>query len=311
MKEVVVVSGKGGTGKTSFVASFALLARIKTKVAVGDCDVDAANLALLLRGHNIHEEPFFAGSRARVSSERCTGCGACEDVCRYDAIVVSEKVVSEKVVSETTASGEIARVDDLRCEGCRACSVVCPEEAISFKENRSGTLYQSDTLAGPMVHGALGVAQDNSGKLVTKVRQQTRIVAEERGIDLALFDGPPGIGCPVHAAIGGADLVVIVTEPSASGLHDLERMIMLGEHFKLSSVVVVNKYDLSMTMTEKIGTLALSHGTSVIGKVPFDAKVPGKLSAGETPLAVPGVRKHLEEIWSRVETILGIEDTTN
>ena len=292
MKEIVVASGKGGTGKTSFVASFALLASARKKVAVGDCDVDAANLALLLPGNNTYEEPFFAGSRARVSPEHCTGCGACEDVCRYDAIVVS---------------GEIAKVNALGCEGCRACSVVCPENAIRFKENRCGTLYQSETGVGPMVHGALGIAQDNSGKLVARVREQTRVVAEERGIELLLFDGPPGIGCPVHAAIGGADLLVIVAEPSASGLHDLERMLELGEHFKLPSAIVINKYDLNMMMTEKIETMAHIHETLVIGRVPFSTSVPKNLSAGETPLAVPRVRKHLEETWSRIENMIGVQ----
>ena len=287
MKEIVVVSGKGGTGKTSFTASFAHL--VKGPVALGDCDVDAANLALLMPGEDFLEEPFLAGQRARVDEGRCTGCGECENACRYNAIPVID---------------DLAKVNDLLCEGCRACSVVCPEECIAFVNNRAGTLFHRETSAGPMVHGALGIAQDNSGKLVAKVRAETKLTAKERNIDLAIFDGPPGIGCPVHAAVGGVDLVVAVTEPSSSGAHDLKRMLDLCDHFKLESAVVVNKYDLSMAVTEEIEEMVKKRGAHTVGRVPFDEGVPKALARGEVPLVIPQVKTALENTWRDIVRLL-------
>jgi MinD superfamily P-loop ATPase len=287
MKEIVVVSGKGGTGKTSFTAAFAHLA--KGPIALGDCDVDAANLALLMHGEDFVEEPFLAGKRARVDENRCTGCGECENACRYEAIPVIDN---------------LAMVNDLLCEGCRACSVVCPEDCITFMNNRAGTLFHRETLTGPMVHGALGIAQDNSGKLVAKVRADTKLIAMERNIDLAIFDGPPGIGCPVHASMGGVDLVVAVTEPSSSGAHDLKRMLDLCDHFKLESAVVVNKYDLSVAVTEEIEEMVLNRGAHLVGRVPFDEGVPRALARREIPLVIPAVKTALENTWGEIVQLL-------
>ncbi|MCP4600455.1 MAG: (4Fe-4S)-binding protein [Proteobacteria bacterium] len=284
MKEIVVVSGKGGTGKTSFVASFAALARVS--IALGDCDVDAANLALLMPGKDIHKEPFYAGYRARVDTDLCTGCGECIEACRYNAIRVENG---------------LAMTDDFFCEGCRACSVVCPEDAIGFVENRSGTLFHRETEAGPMVHGELGIAQDNSGKLVAKVREDTRNLAEKKGVDLILLDGPPGIGCPVHAAIGGANLVVAVSEPTPSGHHDLKRALDLCAHFKLKAVVIVNKFDLNEELSSRIEQLAINKGARPVGRVPFDKEVPRALSRGELPIVVEKVRIALEQVWDEIE----------
>ncbi len=286
MREIVVVSGKGGTGKTSFVASFAALAG--STIALGDCDVDAANLALLMPGEDTHEEPFFAGRRARVAEDLCAGCGDCVEACRYDAIDLEDG---------------LALTNDLKCEGCRACSVVCPEDAISFVENRAGTLYHRETGAGPLVHGALGIAQDNSGKLVALVRERTRALAEERGIDTILLDGPPGIGCPVHAAIGGVNLVVAVTEPTPSGLHDLRRLMDLCEHFKLDVAVLVNKFNLNGKLSYGLERMVQDRGARFLGGVPFDKEVPMALSRGESPLTVPIVRKALERAWAYVEDL--------
>jgi MinD superfamily P-loop ATPase len=283
VREIVFVSGKGGTGKTSFAAAFAHLAG--SPVVLGDCDVDAANLALLLPGEDVHAEPFFAGQRAVVNSELCNGCGACELVCRYDAIQVTD---------------ELARVADLRCEGCHGCKVICPEDAIGFSANRAGTLFLRETQVGPLVHGALGIAQDNSGKLVAKVREDVRRVGEERGIDLAILDGPPGIGCPVHAAIGRTDLVVAVTEPSPSGAHDLERLLELTHHFDLETVVIVNKFDLNPALAAEIEALSRGMGAEPIGRVPFDEEVPRALRRYETPLAVPSVAKFLGRAFESI-----------
>ncbi len=284
MKEIVVVSGKGGTGKTSLAAAFAQLAG--QPVALGDCDVDAANLGLLLPGDDVRTEPFFAGQRARVDADLCTGCGECEEVCRYDAIPVSD---------------ELARVDMLLCEGCRACQVVCPEGAIDFTENQAGMLLWRETAVGPLVHGALGIAQDNSGKLVAKVRVETRKMAEERGIDLVLLDGPPGISCPVHAAIGNVDLVVAVTEPSPSGAHDLNRLLELTRHFKLNTVVIVNKYDLNPALTSEIEAGCREYGAEPVGRVPFNEDVPRALKRHETPLVIPSLAEVLAGVWESIK----------
>lgn len=280
MREIVVVSGKGGTGKTSFAAAFAQLA--DHPVVLGDCDVDAANLALLMPGEDVLTEPFFAGQRARVDEGLCTGCGVCELICRYDAIPVVD---------------DLARADDLLCEGCRACQVVCPEGAISFADNRAGTVFLRETAVGPMVHAALGIAQDNSGKLVAKVREDVRKIAMQRGIQVAILDGPPGIGCPVHAAIGRTNLVIAVTEPSPSGAHDLERLLELTRHFDLDTVVVVNKFDLNPALTEEIEATSRKHHARPVGRVPFHEDVPRALKRHETPLSVPPVSTALTEIW--------------
>jgi MinD superfamily P-loop ATPase len=284
MKEIVVLSGKGGTGKTSLTAAFAHLAGRPT--ALGDCDVDAANLGLLLPGDDVRTESFFAGQRVRVDAKLCTGCGECEVVCRYDAIPVSD---------------ELARPDDLLCEGCRACEVVCPEGAISFVDNRAGTLLWRETAVGPMVHGALGIAQDNSGKLVAKVREETRLIAAARGLDLVLLDGPPGISCPVHAALGNVDLVIAVTEPSPSGVHDLKRLLELTRHFDLETVVIVNKFDLNPAMTAESEDLALRFKAKPVGRVPFNEDVPRALRMHETPPAIPSVAQALGEIWETMK----------
>jgi MinD superfamily P-loop ATPase len=287
VREIVVLSGKGGTGKTSFVAAFAELAG--KGVALGDCDVDASNLALLMPGEDVDEEPFFAGLRARIDENRCSLCSSCVDVCRYDALTMED--------------GQVPRVNDLNCEGCRACSVVCPEEAFTYVENRSGTLFMRETKVGPLIHASLGIAQDNSGKLVTRVRERVRTLAEERGIDTILIDGPPGIGCPVHASLTGIGLVVAVTEPTPSGAHDLERLLDLCTHFKLKAVVIVNKFDLNGKSTFKFERISEERGAELIGGVPFNKEVPMALARGAGPLTVPVVREALERIWARIELL--------
>ena len=291
MKTLVVISGKGGTGKTSFCASFAQLAG--EGVVLGDCDVAAANLALLISGEDVEREDFFAGSVATVDGELCIGCGECNIACRYEAIELSD---------------DVARVNHLRCEGCRACSVVCPVDAIQFANKRAGTILRRETALGPMVHAALGIAQDNSGKLVARVREDAQTIAKERGIGLALFDGPPGIGCPVHAAVGGADLLIAVTEPTSSGSHDLERVLYLARHFDLRVGVVVNKYDLNIDVTEQIEQMAEQHEALLLGRVPFDEGVPRALAESKTPLSVPAVRMALVRCWDKIIAAISKQD---
>ena len=286
MKEIAILSGKGGTGKTSLVAAFATLAN--EQVVLGDCDVDAANLALLMPGSDDCPEPFFAGQRARIEEAKCAGCGACVEVCRFDALEMRDKAPS---------------VDDLACEGCKACRLICPGDAIHFIDNRSGTIYQRETPDGPLVHASLGIAQDNSGKLVTRVRSLARKLAEERGIDTVLLDGPPGIGCPVHATLGGVGLVVAVTEPTPSGLHDVERLLELTTHFQLQTVVVVNKFDLNLELTESLHRKADERGASYVGGIPFHEDVPRALAKGDSPLRVPIVSEALQRIWVFIEKL--------
>jgi len=281
MREIAVVSGKGGTGKTSIVSSLAEVS--DTKLVLADCDVDAANLPLLLSGIDGPAEPFFAGETACVDDTLCTGCGACEDVCRFGAVRVTDAGT---------------RIDSFHCEGCHACSLVCPEEAISFQEDQAGTLTVREGPYGTLVHAALGIARDNSGKLVAQVRKEARAVAEREARPVILIDGPPGIGCPVHAALSNVDHVLMVTEPSGSGLHDLERILDLCEHFSLGASCLVNKADLNPALAEEAMALVTRRGASCLGMLPFDPDVPRALSRGECPLSVPGFRDRIEEAWA-------------
>lgn len=289
MKQLVVISGKGGTGKTTIAACLALLARDSDgPVVAADCDVEAANLALLLTGEDEPAKPFVAGRRAVVDAERCISCAMCEQNCRFDAIEVTTH----------------AEVDPLRCEGCGVCALVCATDAITFTDNQAGQTMQRDTAAGPLVHARLGVAQDSSGKLVAEVRQQARRAAEQRGLDLCVVDGPPGIGCPVHAALTGCDLALVVTEPSGSGEHDLRRVLELCDHFQMKAAVLINKHDLAPALSERITAMAEEHGAVVVGRIPFDPAVPRALSRGELPLKIKSFRTALHEAWPRIQELL-------
>lgn len=256
MKEIVVISGKGGTGKTSISAAFAALA---DNPAVADCDVDAADLHLLLRPEVRAAHAFSGGKQARVEPERCTGCGVCAEVCRFGAIGLVE-------------NGRYA-VDPAACEGCGVCAWFCAPLAMRFEDAPTGEWFVSDTRFGPLVHARLGVAAENSGKLVTLVRERARELAEERGCAWLIVDGPPGIGCPVIASIAGADLVLIVTEPTVSGEHDLDRVAELAAHFGVRAAVCVNKADLNPEAAARIRRRAEERGLAFAGEVPYDRKV--------------------------------------
>ena len=284
MKQMVVISGKGGTGKTSILASFAHLAASDRPVVTADCDVEAPDLALLLPGPDIRTEPFWSGRRARIDADRCSLCGLCAEQCRSAAIHIEDFAV----------------VDPLACEGCGVCSLACPEEAVSFVDNQAGVWMERRTSAGPLIHAALGIAQDNSGKLVARVRQEARAVAEREGIDLIFVDGPPGIGCPVHASVSGCDLAVVVTEPTPSGEHDLERVLELLDHFRVPAAVLINKHDLSSRFTARIEALASRAHAQVVGRLPFSPEVPRALARGELPLAVAEVAVPLASAWRKI-----------
>lgn len=289
MKQLVVISGKGGTGKTSVVASLAhLAARSATGVVTADCDVEASNLALLFPGEERSTEPFFSGRRALVDADRCNGCGECVAHCRFDAIELTE----------------VARIDHIDCEGCGVCGLVCPEDAISFMVNQAGSLSERGTAIGPLVHGWLGVAQDRSGKLVAEVRSWAREAAEREEFDDILIDGPPGIGCPVHAALTGCDLVLVVTEPTPSGEHDLGRVLELVAHFRMRAAVLINKHDLAPQVSRRIEVMARDAGAPVVGRIPFDEAIPRALARGELPLEIESFAGPLTSAWDTLRGLL-------
>jgi len=266
--EIAVVSGKGGTGKTVLTACLAAL--IEDKV-VADCDVDAPDLHLLLRPSIRREEAFSGNQRATIDAEMCTSCGKCLEVCRFKAIVAAGE-----------SGDETYHVDSLDCEGCGVCTWSCPVGAITMEDTQGGKWFVSDTRFGTLVHASLGVAEENSGKLVTIVRSEARKVAIETGHRLVFIDGPPGVGCPVIASIAGVDLAVVVTEPTLSGLHDLERVLGLTRHFGVRTGVVVNKYDLNGEVCLQILEFLRINRVPLLGRIPFDTMVNRAVAAGKT-----------------------------
>jgi len=260
MKELVVISGKGGTGKTSLAASFAVLA---DRPVVADCDVDAADLHLVLSPRIKERHEFRSGHEAVIRQEDCIGCGACLAHCRFGAVRMNGK----------SAGDATFFIDPVACEGCGVCVRFCPEKAIDFPERLCDEWIISETRCGPMVHARLGVAAENSGKLVSTVRREARRIAEEELRSLVIVDGPPGIGCPVIASLTGATLVLAVTEPTVSGEHDLERVLSLTRHFSIPAVVCVNKWDLNPEMTKRIEDKARQAGARVVGRIRYDRAV--------------------------------------
>ena len=260
MRELVVLSGKGGTGKTSLVASFAVLAK---RSVIADCDVDAADLHLVLAARVQRREEFRAGHEAAIIPELCTGCGVCLEPCRFAAVrAEAAEVGPPRFWIDTSA-----------CEGCGVCVRSCPEGAIDFRERTSGEWYVSDTRCGPLVHARLGIAAENSGKLVSLVRRQAREIAEHEGRELLLVDGPPGIGCPVIASLAEASAALVVTEPTLSGEHDMQRVLILAHHFKVPAAVCVNKWDLNPEMAARIERGARVMGAWSAGRVRYDRGV--------------------------------------
>ncbi len=251
MKEILIISGKGGTGKTCITASFAALAKNKV---MADCDVDAANLHLLLNPEVKEEHEFVSGNLLQIEKDKCTQCGICIGVCRFKAI-------------------KNYIIDPLLCEGCCVCAYACPNEAISIDDRLCGHWYLSNTKYGPMVHAKLGIAEENSGKLVTQVRKAANEVGANNNVDYIITDGAPGIGCAVIASLAGVSIAVIVTEPSRSGLHDMKRIVELAGKFKVKSLVCINKFDLDGKTTKEIEAWCYDNGISVVAKIPFDPMV--------------------------------------
>ena len=288
MKQLVILSGKGGTGKTSVAAAFAHLASNGSTAILADADVDAANLELLLAPEVLESHEFSGGKVAIIDEESCDGCGICKDVCRFDAV---------------HEAGGIFHVDSIACDGCAACVYQCPAQSIHMQPQMAGHWYRSSTRFGPMFHAALRPAQENSGKLVTMVKQQARLLAMDEAYNLVLVDGPPGIGCPVISAVSGADLALIVAEPTASGAHDMRRALETTAHFDVPAMVCINKSDLYEPGADEIEAYCRETGIPVAGKIPFDPSVIEAIVQGQ-PVTVfnpqAPASMALRDLWERV-----------
>ncbi len=287
MRELVILSGKGGTGKTSITAAFASLAE---NIVLCDADVDAADLHLILKPDVKESSNFKGGHEAIINPDKCTQCGQCIELCRFGAI------------------RDDFTVDPIECEGCGVCVDLCPEQAIDFPETICGQWYISGTRFGPMVHARLGIAQENSGKLVSLVRQEAKKIAEQENSDLILTDGPPGIGCPVIASIGQATAILIITEPTVSGRHDMERVRLLSKHFNMPAMVCINKYDLNLVQTQNIEILARDNDIPVVGKIPFDQTFTKAMIQAQTIFEYDNDSQASIEVRQIWEKILSIPD---
>jgi len=270
MGQLVILSGKGGTGKTNLSAAFAHLYNknldeIMPQPVLVDADVDAANLALLLEAEQSSGGPFIGSPVAEILQDHCTDCGRCEEVCRFEAV--------------SCVNGKYS-IDALACEGCAACLYQCPEEAIIINEQKAGEWYESETPYGIFFHAHLYPAQENSGKLVALIKRKAQDMMEKSNADLMLIDGPPGIGCPVTSSISGADVVLVVTEPSLAGLHDLVRIVDTAAHFDVKVVVCINKADLYEEGADQIRLFCQESGIDMMGEIPFDLAVPRAMAAG-------------------------------
>ena len=296
MKELVVISGKGGTGKTSIVAAFAALAK---NAVLADCDVDAADLHLVLEPDVKQTSDFSGGKQASIIAEKCIGCGKCKELCKFDAINLDGP--ANDIVAKTFT------VDHVSCEGCKLCVEFCPVDAIEFKDAINGQWFISDTRFGTMVHAKLGIAEENSGKLVFLIRKETKRIAEEQKKDLIIVDGSPGIGCPVIASITGADLVLIITEPTLSGKHDLERVAQLAAGFNIPVLVAINKFDLNSDMADQIEKDILKRNIKVVGKIRYD-KAFTKAQIMKTSVVEytsGAVTEDVKALWRNVTYALG------
>lgn len=287
MKEIVIISGKGGTGKTSITASFAALAE---NAVLADCDVDAADLHLIMDPEITENNVFISGNEAKINHEKCTACGKCYAMCRFEAIKRNE----QKTFYE---------VDPVSCEGCGVCYNFCPEKAVEFSERECGHWFSSKTRFGSMIHAKLGVGAENSGKLVSRVRSAAKEVAEKSDADLILIDGPPGTGCPVIASVTGASAVCIIPEPTLSGEHDMERVLKLVKHFRIPAFICINKWDINPEISQRIIENSVKSGAEIIGKIPYDTSITKSQLLGKSLIEyAPGSETALllKSIWNNL-----------
>lgn len=283
MMQLTVLSGKGGTGKTSITACLAVLAG---EAVVADCDVDAPDLHMLLHPEIFERQTFTGSKTAVIDKAKCVKCGACREQCRFDAITADLKV------------------DSSACEGCGACILACKTEAICLNEKISGSIYFSKIRTGFMSHAMLFPGEANSGKLVTVVRQNAKVLAAKENIDLILIDGPPGIGCPVIASVSGVDAGLVVVEPTLSGIHDLKRVLELLLHFKVKPFVCINMYDINPENTEVINGFCRENNVEVLGKIPFDPQFTKAMVNGKTLIEYSSSSQSaeaLKEVWMKIQ----------
>jgi MinD superfamily P-loop ATPase len=286
VKQIVVISGKGGTGKTILTASFASLAE---NIVLADCDVDAANLYLMVHPEIKEMHSFTGGEKAIYDEDKCTYCGLCVSLCRFDAI-------------HSLNEGNIS-IDPLSCEGCRVCALSCPSQAIEMKPTVCGEWYVSHTKYGPFVHARLNPGEENSGKLVSVVRKKAKEIAESNKYDIVLIDGPPGIGCPVIASLSGVDLAVVVTEPTLTAVHDMERVIETSKHFKVKPACIVNKYDINEMNTQSIIQWCRNNNVEFLGKISYSDEVIKAVNQGIPVPEYPGskIKKEIKAIWLNIK----------
>ncbi len=281
MKQVAVVSGKGGTGKTSIIASLAALAQGKAVFA--DCDVDAPDLHLILQPDILESRDFYGIKRAFIDKEKCIQCGICQDACRFGAISDFE-------------------VETPLCEGCGVCQLVCPEDAVEMRDIQAGEAYISQTRFGPMAHAELYPGEEASGKLVAMVREMARDLAAEKDLDLILIDGSPGIGCPVIASLTGVNLALVVTEPTVTGEHDLVRLLDVAGHFGIKTTVCINKYDLNPEAARKIEELCGKRGVKIAGRLPYHTSVIEAMVKAQAVVEIGGpVAEAIEDMYKGLE----------
>lgn len=289
MKEIVIISGKGGTGKTSITASFAYLGG--KDIVAADCDVDAADMHLLLLPDFAKSEDFYSGVIANINQDKCTQCGECAEICRFNAI----PIINEQYI-----------IMPLNCEGCGYCARVCPTEAITMEEQNVGKWHISETKVGnTLVHARLGIGAENSGKLVAKVKNEAGRIAKESDKDFVLVDGSPGIGCPVVSSLSGADFVVLVTEPTVSGIHDLKRVYELVNKFKIKAGCIINKSDLNLQISDEIERYLKKENIIHISNLPYDETFTMAMTNGQTIVEYNdnSLKALLTESWNKVKQI--------
>jgi MinD superfamily P-loop ATPase len=287
-KQITIISGKGGTGKTTISAGLAYLAN--STAVLADADVDAPDLHLILKPEIKSKEELRISKKVVRFEDKCTKCGMCEEACRYNAITIDQ-------------------IHYFKCEGCGLCTYICPEKALSLEQVLSATLFQSKTRFGPFVHVNMTIGEGTSGRIVTAVRKQAQTIADEQSFEYIIVDGSPGIGCPVIASITGVDLALVIVEPTISGMHDLERVLEIAEHFKVKVAVCINKFDLNAKNTNKIVSFCNKSDVKVIGEIPFSKTVPESINLGKSIFEVKknAVANEIENIWIKTKEILNVD----
>ena len=298
IREIAIISGKGGTGKTSIVGSLAYLAENKIMV---DCDVDAANLQLILSGKTNLSEDFIGSKKAEIIQDKCNNCGICTEYCRFDAI---------KEKTDTTANITQFYVDEISCEGCGVCAKFCPDDAIILKDHISGKWFITETKYGPLVHAKLGIAEANSGKLVSLLRKTAHDLAVKNNHEMIIIDGSPGIGCPVIASLTGINYALMVTEPTVSAIHDMKRLFELTQHFGIKTGVCINKYDINVKLCDTINQFSQDNNIKVLSRIPYDIGVTKAQIKGVPYLEYSknGISKSIYELWNNLKEELIITE---